>query len=53
LQEDILTSRTLHYTKEKLVWECQVQKYMEGDASEEGIWSTDGESPLKRFFAPE
>jgi hypothetical protein len=50
LQEDILSLRTLHYTEEQLVWECQACKYTEGDTSERGILGNYGIFTLKRFF---
>jgi hypothetical protein len=50
LQEDILSSRTLHYTKEQLVWECQACKYTEGDISERGIRGNYDNAAMKRFF---
>jgi hypothetical protein len=50
LQEDILSSRTLHYTEEQLVWECQACKYTEGDVSEQGIWGNSGITAMKKFF---
>ncbi|RDL32360.1 uncharacterized protein BP5553_08816 [Venustampulla echinocandica] len=50
LQEDILSSRTLHYTKEQIIWECQTSKYCESDASELGDDHHYLVSGLKRFF---
>lgn len=31
LQEDLLSPRTVHYTPEQLLWECQCRKYCESD----------------------
>jgi hypothetical protein len=45
-----LSSRTLYYTKEQLVWECQACKYTEGDVSERGILGDCGIVATKRFF---
>jgi hypothetical protein len=50
LQEDILSSRTLHYTKEQLLWECQACKYAEGDISDREIRGNNGIAAMKRFF---
>jgi hypothetical protein len=33
LQEDLLSPRTVHYTSEQLVWECQCRKYGESDVN--------------------
>lgn len=51
LQEDILSSRTLHfYAKDQLVWECQACKYTEGDVSKRGILGNHSTAAMKRFF---
>jgi hypothetical protein len=50
LQEYILSSRTLHYTKEQLVWECQACKYTEGNISEREVLDGYDNAARKRFF---
>lgn len=36
LQEDLLSPRSLHYTQDQLIWECQSQKYCESDCNPVG-----------------
>jgi hypothetical protein len=50
LQEDLLSSRTLHYTEGQIVWECQASKYCESDTSELGDDDNYIFDGLKRFF---
>jgi len=54
LQEFMLSPRSLLYTSEQLVWECQTHKYCESDENLQGEMENDVYSTAKRFFsAPE
>lgn len=51
LQEFMLSPRSLLYTPEQLVWECQTHKYCESDENLQGETETDVYSTTKRFFS--
>jgi hypothetical protein len=51
LQEFVLSPRSLLYTSEQLVWECQTHKYCESDENLQGEMEDDVYHTAKRFFS--
>ena len=51
LQEFVLSPRTLHYTAEQIIWECQTRKYCESSDNSQGDSDAAQYGCMKRFFA--
>lgn len=51
LQEFVLAPRTLHYTSEQIIWECQTRKYCESSDNSQGDSDAAQFQCMKRFFA--
>ena len=50
LQENLLSPRTLHYTKQQIVFECQKYSITESDFTPRGTTDADIFTAIKRFF---
>lgn len=51
LQEFVLAPRTLHFTCEQIIWECQTRKYCESSDNSQGDSDAAQFQCMKRFFA--
>lgn len=50
LQENLLSPRTLHYTEQQIVFECQKYSVTESDLTPRGTADADVFTTIKRFF---
>ena len=50
LQENLLSPRTLHYTEQQIVFECQKYSMTESDITPRGTTDADTFTAIKRFF---
>ena len=50
LQENLLSPRTLHYTEQQIVFECQKYSITESDLTPRGTTDADTFTAIKRFF---
>ena len=50
LQENLLSPRTLHYTEQQIVFECQKYTFTESDLTPRGTSHADVFTAIKRYF---